>query len=153
MRQRINPIEEPATEDPAAGLRAAFALLLPIRRQRLRRSERQQRQHEQQLERLRAEEKAASQQLTQRQSDYQTLRAGFDAAYLGHQPLSQLQRGLQKEGKAAEAVQHQRLAVRDSAAQCAMQSEQLAAARMETQQRQRELEKLEMLMQENEVPS
>ena len=41
MRQRINPVEELATDDPAAGLREAFALLLPIRRQRLRRSERQ----------------------------------------------------------------------------------------------------------------
>lgn len=153
MRQRINAIEEPAAEDAAAGLREAFALLLPIRRQRLRRSERQQRQHEQQLARLRAEEQAANQQLAQQQSDYQTLRAGFDDAYLGHQPLSELQRGLQQEDQAAEAVQRQRQIIRENAAQCAIQSEQLAEARRETQQRQRELEKLEMLMQENEVPS
>ena len=151
MRQRINPVEELACEDPAAGLRDAFALLLPIRRQRLRRSERQQREHEQQLERLQAEERAAAEQLTTRQSDYQTLRAGFAAAYLGHQPLSRLRRGLQQEGKAAEAVQRQRQTLRDSAAQCVAQGEQLAAARAETQLRQRELEKLEMLMQENEV--
>lgn len=151
MRQRINPVEELATDDPAAGLREAFALLLPIRRQRLRRSERQQRQHEQQLERLREEERAAAEQLAERQNSYQTLRAGFDADYLGHQPLSQLQRGLQQEDRAAEAVQQQRQAVRESAAQCAAQSEQLTSARAETQLRQRELEKLEMLMQENEV--
>lgn len=153
MRQRINAIEEPAAEDAAAGLREAFALLLPIRRQRLRRSERQQRQHEQQLARLQAEEQAANQQLAQQQSDYQTLRAGFDAAYLGHQPLSQLQRGLQQEDRAAEAVQRQRQVIRENAAQRAIQSEQLTEARRETRQRQRELEKLEMLMQENEVSS
>ncbi|URQ61340.1 hypothetical protein LQ939_02970 [Pantoea alhagi] len=153
MRQRINPIEEPAPEDPAASLRDTFALLLPIRRQRLRRSEREQRQHEQQLEHLRAEARRADEQLTQRQSDYQRLRAGFDTAYLGHQPFSRLQRGLQQEERAAGAVQRQRQAVCESAAQCAAQSEKLAAARSETQLRQRELEKLEMLMQENEVQS
>nr|WP_024966756.1 hypothetical protein [Pantoea sp. IMH] len=151
MRQRINPVEELATDDPAAGLREAFALLMPIRRQRLRRSERQQRQHEQQLARLQEEERAAAEQLTERQGSYQTLRAGFDVACLGHQPLSQLQRGLHQEDRAAEAVQQQRQTVRESAAQCAAQSEQLTSARAETQLRQRELEKLELLMQEHEV--
>ena len=151
MRQRTNPVEELPPDDPGAGLRDAFALLLPIRRQRLRRSERQQRQHELQLKRLREEERAAAEQLTERQRDYQTLRDGFDAAHLGHQTLSQLQRGLQREAQAAGALQQQQQQVREYECRCVTQGERLAAAQTETQRRQRELEKLEMLMQENEV--
>ncbi|AUX92200.1 type III secretion protein [Mixta gaviniae] len=148
MRRKINLPDELPAEEGDANLRAAFALLLPIRRQRLRRSERQQRQHEQQLTQLQSAQRDAEQQLTQRRAAYQTLRDGFDETHLGRQPLTDLQRGLQQEQRAAEALQRQRQALSDCVTQCDAQSEQLAAARAETRLRQRELEKLEMLMQE-----
>lgn len=148
MRRKINlPDELPAGES-GENLREAFALLLPIRRQRLRRSERQQRQHEQRLAQLQSAQRDAERQLTQRRAAYQTLRDGFDGAHLGHQPLTELQRGLQQEQRAADAMQRQRQILSDCAVQCDTQSARLAAARAETQQRQGELEKLEMLMQE-----
>lgn len=147
MRRHINIESDIAETSATAELQKTFALLLPIRRQRLSRSERLQREQERVLREADQRIVSAQQQLEVRQNEYQQVRANFRA---GRQQQSKLVRRLDNEREAGEAVQGQSHQLDTSVQYKAEQQQRLAEAQQETLLRQRELEKLEYLISENE---
>ncbi|ELY1861829.1 type III secretion system protein [Serratia marcescens] len=148
MRQNRNIDHEPQPDDGDRVIDQVLMLLLPIRRQRLQRSERKQRREEQLLSACRRQLQQTQSQLAATRQDYQQQRELFDRRYLGWQQLERLQHGLEGERSAAAAVVagQQQLLVSQ---QCSEEQQQkLQAARAETCRRQRELEKLEYLLRD-----
>ena len=148
MRHRINIEADIAETSDAEALQQAFALLLPIRRQRLNRSERQQREQEQALRDADEQCDAAQQQLGVRQQHYRQLRDSFAN---GMRKQEQLQQGLDHERQAGDAVQGQKRELAHCQQQQTAQQQRLEQAQQETRARQRDVEKLEYLMQESEA--
>lgn len=150
MRRNSNIDHEPQPDDDDRALGQALALMLPIRRQRLQRSERRQRREVQQLNACRRQLLQTQSQLSATRQDYQQRREQFDLRYLGRQPLERLQHSLDGERSAAAAVeagQQQLLACQRRSEE---QQQKLQAAQAETRRRLRELEKLECLLREQE---
>lgn len=148
MRRRINVEADIAETSAAEELQKTFALLLPIRRQRLNRSERQQREQEQALRRADQQCDTAQQQLGVCQQHYQQLRDSFAN---GMRKQEQLQQGLAHERQAGDAVQGKKRELAHCQQQQTAQQQRLERAQQETRSRQRDVEKLEYLMQESEA--
>ena len=151
MRRHPQP-DNDIEPDDADDLQQAFALLLPIRRQRLRRSERQQRETERALREAENHRLSAETALENGQQAYQTLREGFaDRHQAGVQKQEQLMQGLAQERHASEAVARQRGQLARSHQTMQDQQHALRQAQQETQARLRDVEKLEYLMQQSEA--
>jgi len=148
MRRPINPEADLAETSANAELQQTFALLLPIRRQRLSRSERAQREQERALREANSQREAAEMQLEVCQQRYHQLRDSFAA---GVQPQQRLMQGLNKERTANDARQGQQRQLEQCQQRQTEQQQRLAQAQQETLARQRELEKLEYLIGESEV--
>ncbi|MBU3893336.1 type III secretion protein [Serratia rubidaea] len=148
MRRNRNSDHSPPPDDGDRELGQALELMLPIRRQRLQRSERRQRREEQQLSACRRQLRQTQHQLEATRQDYQQRRAQFDQRYLGRQPLERLQHGLEDERSAAASVDAGRQQLLADQRRSDEQQQKLQAAQAETRRRQRELEKLECLLRE-----
>lgn len=148
MRQYRNIEHELQLDDGTQALGQALALMLPIRRQRLQRSERRQRREEQQLSAYRRQLQLTQSQLAASQQDYQQQREQFDRRYLGRQSLEHLLHGLEGERSAAAAVEagQQKLLANQRCSED--QQQKLQVLRDETRRCQRELEKLECLLRQ-----
>lgn len=152
MRRHSPPEPEAEIDAAAAELHRTLNLLLPIRRQRLSRSERQQRIQEQALHAVEDETRQTEQRLTEKRSDYQQIRATFMQNNGGvQQQKFLLERALQAEQQAAERVDNERLNLHQLAQQKVEQQQRVAQAQQETRLRQRDVEKLEYLLEQNEV--
>lgn len=149
MRRHANPEPEPVVDTVAVELQRTLNMLLPIRRQRLNRSERQQREHEQRLTQLETQTDRAGERLNEYQQGYQQLRAGFAAQNCGvHQAIYLLEHALEQEQQALKKVHGERLTLEELAQARLVQQQHVEAARQETRQRQRDVEKLEFLLQQ-----
>lgn len=149
MRRYVNPEPEPVADVAAVELRRTLDLLLPIRRQRLNRSERQQREQEQTLRQLETQTDRAGEQLNERRQGYQQLRAGFAAQNCGVRQASYLlERALEQEQQALKKVHSGQLKLHELTQAQHDQQQRVEAARQETRQRQRDVEKLEFLLQQ-----
>ena len=149
MRRYANPEPEPVADAAAEELRRTLNLLLPIRRQRLNRSEREQREREQALRQLEEQTERAGEQLNERRLGYRQLRAGFTQQNCGVRQASYLlERALEQEQQALKKVHSGELKMQElHQAQLARQH-RVAEARQQTRLRQREVEKLEFLLQQ-----
>ena len=152
MRRHRNPDDDLVVEESGIELQKAFALLLPIRRQRLRRSERQQRQAEQALRDTVTHGERIERALGEQQTHYLALREAFADRHMeGTQKQERLMQGLNQERSACEAVAGHKNALTQSQHQQRQRAEYLEQAQRDTQARQRDLEKLEYMIQESEV--
>ncbi|MCX3310412.1 type III secretion protein [Pantoea vagans] len=152
MRHHPQPEHDIITDDGGAELQQAFSLLLPIRRQRLRRCERLQRQAEQALSDMQRQTDEAEQQLDTARQHYQQLREGFAGHHQsGLQKQEHLVGGLIRERQASDAVSGQRHQLQQRRAQQVTQQQQVQHARQQTQARLRDVEKLEYLMAHSEA--
>ncbi|WP_067705456.1 hypothetical protein [Erwinia sp. ErVv1] len=149
MRRHANPEPELTTDPSAVELQHTLNLLLPIRRQRLSRSERQQREQERALRTLIDKKAEADERLAGRQQDYQQVRRAFDGQNCGvRQEKFRLERALQQEQQAAERVGRERMNIDQLAQQHGEQQVKVEQAQQETRRRLREAEKLEYLLQQ-----
>lgn len=151
---RRHQLPEPDLEVSTDGetLARTLNLLLPIRRQRLSRSERQQRDAENALRSLEMKALETEQDLAQKQADYQQLRDTFAANNCGkHQAKYRLERAIEQEQQAAGRVEAVRQTLNQLAQQQTAQRERVETAQQETRQRLRDVEKLEYLLQQKEV--
>lgn len=152
MRRHSMPEPEAETDASAAELQRTLQLLLPIRRQRLSRSERQQREQEQALRAVVDKTVHTERKLDEKKGEYQQIRAGFMQQNAGVQQAKfRLERALQSEQQAAEEVDRQRLSLHELAEQQQQQQQRVEQAQRETRLRLRDVEKLEYLLQQNEV--
>ncbi|MFX0568475.1 type III secretion protein [Kosakonia cowanii] len=152
MRRHPLPDNDIITDDGSAELQQAFSLLLPIRRQRLRRCERLQRQAEQALRETQRQSAEAEQQLAAAQQHYQQLRESFAEHHQsGLQKQERLVEGLTEERQASDAVSGQRNQLQQCRTQQATQQQQVQHAQQQTQARLRDVEKLEYLMEHSEA--
>lgn len=151
MRRHPLPDNEPVA-DEQTDLAQAFALLLPIRRQRLHRCERQQREAEQALRESERQTSKTEQQLAQAQQHYQQLRDEFAGQYqAGLQKQERLMQGLAQERTASDTVNGQRNQLSQCRRQQLNQQQQVQLAQQQTQARMRDVEKLEYLMEHSEA--
>lgn len=152
MRRHSPPEPEAEVDAAAAELHRTLNLLLPIRRQRLSRSERQQRAEEQALQAVIEETHQTEQRLAEKRGAYQQIRATFMQNNGGvQQQKFLLERALQSEQQAAEQVDNERLSLHQLAQQQIEQQQRVEQAQQETRLRQRDVEKLEYLLEQNEV--
>lgn len=152
MRRHRNLDDDIPVEDAGAALQQAFALLLPIRRQRLRRSERAQREADRALRDTVTRSDQLAEQLAEQQTRYLALRDGFAERHLAvTQKQERLMQGLTQERGACDAVAGHKNALVQCQRLTEVQTAQLEEARRETQARQRDVEKLEYMIQESEV--
>jgi len=152
MRRHPPPDNDIIEPDTAAGLQQAFSLLLPIRRQRLRRSERLQREAEQALRDAERHTGEAEVLLEQAQARYRTLRDSFAQKHqAGVQKQERLVEGLAHERQASDAVFGQRNQLQQCRTQQVEQLHQVQHAQQQTQARLRDVEKLEYLMEHSEA--
>lgn len=151
MRRHPQPDSETEFTD-ADDLQQAFALLLPIRRQRLRRSERLQRETERALHEAERQCDSAQTALENGRQAYLALREGFaDRHQTGVQKQERLMQGLEQERHASDAVAERQGELTRYRQEASDKEQQLRQAQQETQARLRDVEKLEYLMQHSEA--
>ncbi|WP_034913231.1 MULTISPECIES: hypothetical protein [Erwinia] len=149
MRRHANPEPEIEADAAAIELQKTLNMLLPIRRQRLNRSERQQREQERALQQVIDKTAEGEVRLTQRQQDYQQIRQGFDGKNRGiSQAKFRLDRALESEHQALERVDNERLGLHQLAVEQRERQSKVEQAQQETRLRMREMEKLEYLLQQ-----
>jgi len=152
MRHHPQPDHDRLTDEGSAELQQALSLLLPIRRQRLRRCERVQRQAEQALLETQRQSADAEQQLDAAQQHYQQLRDDFARRHQsGRQKQEHLVGGLTRERQASDAVSGQRNQLQACRTAQVTQQQQVQHAQQQTQARLRDVEKLEYLMAHSEA--
>lgn len=137
----------PHNTERDAELQAILNLLMPIRRQRLSRSERQQRQEEQQLLRIAEQQRQQQQQVEALQQASQTQRDQFARETQG-QPhsLETLKKRLAAEQRLIGEIATETQAVQATQQQHGDQQRQVDNARNATRQCQKAVEKLEYLL-------
>ncbi|EHD21248.1 MULTISPECIES: hypothetical protein [Brenneria] len=128
-------------------LQSVLNLLMPIRRQRLSRSERQQRQEEQQLIRIVEQQRHHQQQAEVLRQASQTQRDQFARETQGQrQTLENLKNHLAVEQRLLREIETETQQVQASQQQHHDQLHQVADARNATRQCQKAVEKLEYLL-------
>lgn len=147
MRRHINLASDIPEVSATEELQKTFALLLPIRRQRLSRSERVQREQERALKTAEQQIVTAQQQLEESQHIYQELRNSFT---FDRKKSGQLNQTIDNERRAGEEVQGKQSQLTQSQQNKTQQQQRLTEAQQETRMRQRDLEKLEYLIRESE---
>lgn len=152
MRHHPLPDHDTLPDETNRELEQAFSLLLPIRRQRLRRCERLQRQAEQVLRETECQAAEAESQLDAARQHYQQLRESFAGRHQsGLQKQERLVGGLAREREASEAVNEQRTQLQQCRTEQVTQQQQVQHAQQQTQARLRDVEKLEYLMAHSEA--
>ncbi|MDX6915035.1 type III secretion protein [Pectobacterium carotovorum] len=137
----------PHNTERDAELQTVLNLLMPIRRQRLSRSERQQRQEEQQLIRIAEQQRHHQKQVDALQQASQTQRDQFTRETLGQrQTLENLKKRLAAEQRLLGDIATETQQVRASQQQHRDQQRQVDNARDATRQCQKAVEKLEYLL-------
>ncbi|WCG81413.1 type III secretion protein [Pectobacterium sp. A5351] len=128
-------------------LQAVLNLLMPIRRQRLSRSERQQRQEEQQLIRIAQQQRHHQQQVDTLQQASQTQRDQFARETQGQShTLENLKKHLATEQRLLGEIATEMQQVQATQQQHRDQQRQVDSARDVTRQCQKAVEKLEYLL-------
>ncbi|WJV60714.1 type III secretion protein [Pectobacteriaceae bacterium CE70] len=140
-------IEEKAVDSAAQALNATLNQLMPIRRQRLSRAERQLRQEEQELLRIEHALRKHQQHLAQQQDNYQRHRETFRRQAVGKtQTLESLKNQLEEEQKHIRQVHAQILLCTDWQKNYLAQQQRVSDAREGTRLNQKAVEKLEFLL-------
>lgn len=152
MRRHVDAETPPEDDAQAIELQKILKVLLPIRKQRLSRSERQQRQQEQQLLLSQQALSKGEQKLADDQQRYQMTTAAFLPAHQGKDiSLIALNGAIDDEKQQRNDMLHQQQQVEilDSATQ----KEQLRSeeALRNVQRCQRDVEKIEYLLQNSEI--
>lgn len=151
MRRHIDA-ETPLSPDPQrVALEQVLTTLLPIRRRRLRQREREQRQHEQQLKRCREAVERGNDLLEEKKIGYLQLRNDFVPQHAGViQPLNDLRETLDAEKNNRAGVIQQIQQTHRLQEEAEQQEERLTAAQLAVQRCQRDIEKMEYLLNQNQ---
>ena len=151
MRRHIDA-ETPAEVDAqAVELHKVLQVLLPIRQQRLRRSERQQRQQAQHLQQCQQAQQIGEQQLADHALRYQATSAAFLPQHQGQQTaLQALKSAIEDEQQQRDDMLRQQQQVETLAAASRQQQARSEAAVRHVQRCQRDVEKIEYLLQHSE---
>ncbi|KML67151.1 hypothetical protein [Pectobacterium peruviense] len=137
----------PHNTERDAELQSVLNLLMPIRRQRLSRSERQQRQEEQQLIRIAEQQRHHQQQVEALQQASHTQRDAFARETQGQrQTLEHLKKHLAAEQRLLGEIATEAQQVQATQQQHDDQQRQVDDARNATRQCQKAVEKLEYLL-------
>ncbi|MEL7631104.1 type III secretion protein [Pectobacterium aroidearum] len=137
----------PHNTERDAELQTVLNLLMPIRRQRLSRSERQQRQEEQQLIRIAEQQQRHQQQVDALQQTSQTQRDQFARDTQGQrQTLENLKKRLAAEQRLLGEIAAETQQIQAAQQQHHDQQHQVDHAREATRQCQKAVEKLEYLL-------
>ncbi|ASY77375.1 type III secretion protein [Pectobacterium polaris] len=137
----------PHNTERDAELQTVLNLLMPIRRQRLSRSERQQRQEEQQLIRIAEQQRHHQQQVEALRQASQTQRDQFARETQGQsQTLENLKKNLAAEQRLLGEIATETQRVQATQQQHHDQQRQVDHARDTTRQCQKAVEKLEYLL-------
>ncbi|AIR65718.1 hypothetical protein [Cedecea neteri] len=150
--RRYSEAETPLSPDPQqVALEQMLTLLLPIRRRRLRRCESEHRQHEQQLRRCQQAVEQGEQQLAEQKIGYLQLRNDFVPQHAGvMQPLNDLRETLDVEKSSRAGVIQQIQHTHQLQEEVQQQQERLTAAQSAVQRCQRDIEKMEYLLNQNQ---
>ncbi|AWO77466.1 type III secretion system protein [Serratia marcescens] len=139
----LNDIEFDLPCDPQRQtLQQTLTMLMPIRRQRLNRAQRQLRQQKMLLEQARQQQAAQQQRLLQQQQHYQQQRAAFRYC---HQTLETLAQRLANEQAALQAMGQQQQQYQQAQQQQQTATLQLDQAVRLAREQHKALEKLEYL--------
>ncbi len=151
--RRYSFVESDIVADPAtAELARAVNILLPIRRLRLNRTERLQREQERELQSADARSAKTSQALLAQQARYQGLKARFNAENQGRrQGKESLMKTLAEEQHESDNVARIRTQLDQLQQYRLQQQTRVEQARRETGLRRREVEKLDSLSDESKV--
>lgn len=151
MRRHIDA-ETPLSPDPQrVALEQVLNTLLPIRRRRLRHCEREQRQHEQQLQRCRVAVEDGHQRLEEKKIGYLQLRNDFVPQHAGvTQPLNDLRETLDVEKTTRAGVIQQIQHTHQLQEEVQQQQARLNDAQLAVQRCQRDIEKMEYLLNQNQ---
>ena len=144
--------ETPLSPDPQLlALNQVLNTLLPIRRRRLRRCEREQHEQECQLTRTRDAAGQSRQLLEEKKLGYLQLREAFVPQYSGViQPLNDLRETLDVEKSKRSDVIQQLQHTHRLNEEVEQQQERLSAAQLAVQRCRREIEKMEYLLKQNQ---
>jgi multidrug resistance efflux pump len=151
MRRHIDA-ETPLSPDPQqVSLEQVLNTLLPIRRRRLRHCEREQRQHEQHLRRCQQAVELGEQQLAEQKIGYLQLRNDFVPQHAGvTQPLNDLRETLDVEKTTRAGVIQQIQRTQQLQEEVQQQQARLNDAQLAVQRCQRDIEKMEYLLNQNQ---
>ncbi|QKJ86339.1 hypothetical protein PMPD1_1380 [Paramixta manurensis] len=152
MRRHVDVETPPEADAQALELHNVLKVLLPIRKQRLSRSERLQRQQQQQLQVCHQQHHDGEQLLQGQSQRYQETVAAFVPQHQGKiEPLNELRDALQTEQQQRDDVlrQRQQIVVLENATQA--QQQRVDEALQVVQRCQRDVEKIEYLLQNNEA--
>lgn len=125
-------------------LQQALNVLMPIRRQRLSRAQRQQRQHQTRLAEAQAQQQAEEEQLVQDQQHYQLQRERLQQQRSSREKLT---RHVNNELSALQAVGQQQQQCQQAEQSCHQAAYTLEQATEWTREQQKAVEKLEYLSQ------
>ncbi len=128
-------------------LQQALRILIPIRRQRLTRAQRHQRQLQAQLQLAEERQQIHQQQLAQQRQHYQQQRDGFRQGYTSPETLT---RQLNAELHALQATERQQQQYQHAQQQCEQAGHAVAKAAQQLHAQQKALEKLEYLSEQRE---
>lgn len=150
--RRYSEAEAPLSPDPQqVALEQVLTLLLPIRRRRLRRCESEQRQNEQQLRRCQQAVEQGEQQLAEQKIGYLQLRNNFVPQHAGiTKPLNDLRETLDVEKSSRAGVIQQIQHTHQLQEEVQQQQARLTAAQSAVQRCQRDIEKMEYLLNQNQ---
>ncbi|MGG8125635.1 type III secretion system protein [Klebsiella aerogenes] len=123
-------------------LQQALNVLMPIRRQRLSRAQRQQRQHQTRLAEAQAQQQAEEEQLVQDQQHYQLQRERLQQQQSSREKLT---RHVNNELSALQAVGQQQQQCQQAEQSCHQAAYMLEQATEWTREQQKAVEKLEYL--------
>ncbi|ORM69896.1 hypothetical protein HA48_18525 [Pantoea wallisii] len=152
MRRHVDAETPADTDAQAVELQKILQVLLPIRKQRLSRSERQQRQQEQKLQLCQQAQRMGEQQLADHSRRYQTTSAAFLPQHQGKQtPLHALNAAIEDEQQKRDDMQQQQQQVERLASASLQQQAHSEAALCHVRRCQRDVEKIEYLLQNSEV--
>ena len=151
MRRHIDA-ETPLSPDPQLlALNQVLNTLLPIRRRRLRRCEREQHEQECQLTRTRDAAGKSRQLLEEKKLGYLQLREAFVPQYSGViQPLNDLRETLDVEKTTRAGVIQQIQHTHQLQEEAQQQQARLNDAQLAVQRCQRDIEKMEYLLNQNQ---
>jgi|SRR5471030_216431 len=151
MRRHIDAETPPEPDLQAEELHRILKILLPIRKQRLSRSERMQRAEAAKLVASQQALNAGEQQLLEQQQHYSTASELVNAQHVGQtEALSTLRKALNDEQSRRGAVQQQHHQVRQLGADHQTQQQHNDRAQRDVLLRQREVEKVEYLLQQHQ---
>lgn len=152
MRRHVDAETPPEADAQAVELQKILKVLLPIRKQRLSRSERQQRQQEHALQQCQQALREGEEKLADDRQHYQATTAAFLPDHQGKETApGALNSALDGEQQQREEMlrQQQQLSVLESAAR--QQQARSEEALREVQRCQRDVEKINYLLQNSEV--